>query len=129
MINQKVLLEKMKYLITANSAKQFSVEEVYMEFEYMDPKREKLISYDIDVKFDYFGSIDIDFEDFLTDIKTMQEKMKDVLNLYIITSDGKLIEGKNSNCFSINPMVYNVTYEADTKHIFNLGYKFLYEQD
>lgn len=129
MINEKVLSEKMKYLITTNSAKQFSVEEVYMEFEYMDPKREKLISYDIDVRFDYFGSIDFQFGDFLIDINRMQEKMKDFLNLYIITSDGKLIEGKNSNCFSIDPMVYNIIYEADTKHIFNLGYKFLYEQD
>lgn len=129
MINEKVLSEKMKYLITMNSAKHFKVEDVFVDFEYMDAKREKLISYDIYVRFDYYGSIEPHFEDFIIDIKIMQEKMKDVLNRYKITEYGKLVDGKNSNCFSIKPSVYNVDYEVDKKHIFNLGYKFLYEQN
>lgn len=129
MINEKVLSEKMKYLITMNSAKHFNVVDVFVEFEYMNTKREKLNSYDIYVRFDYYGLKEPYFEDFIIDIKIMQEKMKDVLNQYKITEYGKLVNGKNSNCFSIEPSVYNIDYEVDKKHIFNLGYKFLYEQD
>lgn len=129
MINEKVLSEKMKYLIIMNSNNQFEIEDIYVDFEYADSKREKLISYDIDVRFDYPGSIDSQFEDFLIDINRMQEKMKVILNKYTITEDGKLIAGEKSKSFSIEPKIYNITYEFDTKHIFDLGYKFLYEQD
>ena len=33
------------------------------------------------------------------------------------------------NGFATEPLVFNIEYEADTKHIFDLGYKFNYSQD
>lgn len=129
MINEKVLSEKLKYLINMNGNNQFEIRDIYIDFEYADSEREKLISYDIDVRFDYIGSIDAQFEDFLFDINRMQEKMKVILNKYTITEEGKLIAGEKSKSFSIEPIILDITYEVDTKHIFNLGYKFLYEQD
>ena len=59
----------------------------------------------------------------------MSEKLRDILNEYVITEEGKIVSGNNSNCFATEPMIFNIEYEADTKHIFDLGYKFTYTRD
>ena len=130
MINEEVLSEKLKYLIIMNAKpKMFEIMNVYIEFDYIDQNHTKLANYDVDVKFDYNGSLDFDMYSFAHDIQRMSEKLRDILNEYVITRDGKIVEGKNSNCFATEPLVFNIEYEADTKHIFDLGYKFNYSQD
>ena len=130
MINEELLKEKLKYLITMNAKpKMFEVMNVYVEFDYIDQNHTKLANYDIDVKFDYQGSIDFDMYSFAHDIQRMSEKLRDVLNEYVINEEGKIVEGKNSNCFATEPMIFNIEYEADTKHIFDLGYKFNYTRE
>jgi hypothetical protein len=130
MINEELLSEKLKYLITMNAkSTQFDIMSIHIEFDYIDQNHTKLANYDIDVKFDYQGAIDIDMYSFAHDIQRMSEKLRDVLNEYVITEEGKIIEGKNSNCFATEPMIFNIEYEADTKHIFDLGYKFTYTRD
>lgn len=127
MINEEVLSEKLKYLITMNSkSTHFDIMNIYIEFDYIDQEHTKIANYDIDVKFDYQGALDIDMYSFAHDIQRMSEKLRDLLNEYVITNDGKIVEGKNSNCFSTEPMIFNIEYEADTKHVFDLGYKFTY---
>ena len=130
MINEELLSEKLKYLITMNAkSTQFDIMSIHIEFDYIDQNHTKLANYDIDVKFDYQGAIDIDMYSFAHDIQRMSEKLRDVLNEYVITEEGKIIEGKNSNCFATEPMIFNIEYEADTKHIFDLGYKFNYTRE
>lgn len=129
MINEEITSEKMKYIINMNNdRKYFDIMDVYMDFSYTGSDKEELNSYDIDIRFDYYAFLDAQFDSFLNDLGVMQNRMRDILNLYVISQDGKLVQGgKNSNCFSVDPIVYNITLEYDTKHIFFLGYKFIYE--
>ena len=61
MIDEKVLSEKLKYLITMNSkSTHFDIMNVYIEFDYVDQEHTKIANYDIDVKFDYQGAIEFD---------------------------------------------------------------------
>jgi hypothetical protein len=59
----------------------------------------------------------------------MSEKLRDILSEYVISKDGKIVNGNNSNYFMTEPSIYNIDYEIDLKHIFNLGYKFHYHDD
>lgn len=130
MINEEVLSEKLKYLIVMNAKpKQFDIMNVHVEFEYTDQNHTKLSNYDLDVKFDYNGPLDWDMYSFSHDIKRMSEKLGDILNEYVITEEGKIMSGKNSNCFATEPLIFSIEYKVDEKHIFDLGYKFTYTKD
>lgn len=130
MINEEVLSEKLKYLIIMNAKpKMFDIMTVDIEFEYIDQNQTKLANYNVDVKFDYNGALDFDMYSFAHDIQRMSEKLRDIINEYVITRDGKIVSGDKTNCFSTDPMVYNINYEADRRHIFDLGYKFSYAED
>lgn len=129
MINEEVLSEKLKYLITTNGKlKQFDVMKIFIDFEYADQNRQKLSGYDVDVEFDYEGALDFDMYTFAHDIQRMSEKLRDVVNEYVISQEGKIVSRENSNCYTSEAMVYHISYEADTKHVFSLGYKFNYEE-
>jgi len=66
---------------------------------------------------------------FAHDIQRMSEKLRDVVNEYVISQEGKIVSRENSNCYTTEAMVYHISYEVDTKHVFNLGYKFHYEEE
>lgn len=130
MINEEVLSEKLKYLILMSAKRnQFEIMNVYVEFNYTDESHEKLESYDVDVKFDYEGSLEFEMYSFAHDIQRMSEKLRDVISEYVISQDGKLINGNSSKCYPSDPLVYSIEYKVDEKHIFDLGYKFLYEEE
>ena len=130
MINEEVLSEKLKYLIVMNAKpKMFEIMNVYIEFEYIDQNHTKLSNYDVDVKFDYQGALEFEMYSFAHDMQRMSEKLRDILSEYVITEDGKIVEGKNSNCFTTDPMVFSIEYKVDETHIFDLGYKFTYTRD
>jgi len=130
MINEEVLSEKLKYLILMSAKRnQFEIMNVYVEFNYTDESHEKLESYDVDVKFDYEGSLEFEMYSFAHDIQRMSEKLRDVISEYVISQDGKLINGNNSKCYPSDPLVYSIEYKVDEKHIFDLGYKFNYHDE
>ena len=130
MINEEVLSEKLKYLILMSAKRnQFEIMNVYVEFNYTDESHEKLESYDVDVKFDYEGSLEFEMYSFAHDIQRMSEKLRDVISEYVISQDGKLINGNNSKCYPADPMVFSIEYKVDEKHIFDLGYKFNYHDE
>ena len=130
MINEEVLSEKLKYLIIMNAKpKMFEIMNVYIEFEYIDQNHTKLSNYDLDIKFDYNGQLEWDMYSFAHDIQRMSEKLRDILNEYVITEEGKIVSGKNSNCFTTEPLIFSIDYQVDEKHIFDLGYKFTYTRD
>jgi hypothetical protein len=130
MINEEVLSEKLKYLILMSAKRnQFNVMNVYVEFNYTDESHEKLESYDVDVKFDYEGSLEFEMYSFAHDMQRMSEKLRDVISEYVISQDGKLINGNNSKCYPSDPLVFSIEYKVDEKHIFDLGYKFNYHDE
>ena len=130
MINEEVLSEKLKYLILMSAKRnQFDVMNVYVEFNYTDESHEKLESYDVDVKFDYEGSLEFEMYSFAHDIQRMSEKLRDVISEYVISQDGKLINGNSSKCYPSDPLVFSIEYKVDEKHIFDLGYKFNYHDE
>jgi hypothetical protein len=130
MINEEVLSEKLKYLILMSAKRnQFDVMNVYVEFNYTDESHEKLESYDVDVKFDYNGSLEFEMYSFAHDMQRMSEKLRDVISEYVISQDGKLVNGNNSKCYPSDPLVFSIEYKVDEKHIFDLGYKFNYHDE
>jgi len=129
MINEEVLSEKLKYLITMNAKpKMFEVMKIHIDFEYTDQSLQKLDSYHIDITFDYEGALEWDIHSFSHDILVMSENLRDILNEYVISQEGKIVSKSNSNCYSREAAVYNIDYVVDNKHVFNLGYQFQYEQ-
>ena len=130
MINEEVLSEKLKYLILMSAKRnQFEIMNVYVEFTYTDESHEKLESYDVDVKFDYEGSLEFDMYSLAHDIQRMSERLRDIISEYIINQDGKIINGNDSKCYPSDPLVFSIDYKVDEKHIFDLGYKFNYHDE
>lgn len=104
---------------------QFEILDLWIEFDTTN-NGEKIFSYDIDVKFDYAGVIDFEMYSFVDDIQKMSNELTELISEFMITSDGKIVKGENANCFVSDPNIYHINYEVDTKHVFNLGYKFNY---
>lgn len=130
MINEEVLSEKLKYLIQMNArSNQFEIINIYIEFEFSDVYHTKIINYDIDIKFDYMGGIDFSVDDFLVDFGRVSQRMRDMLSEWVITQDGKIARGQNSNCYNVETLIFSIDYKADEKHVFDLGYKFQYEEE
>jgi hypothetical protein len=130
MINKETISEKLKYLILMNAkSSQFEILNLFIEIEFNNQDHTEIANYDIDVKFDYQGSLEFDIYEFAHDIQRMSEKLRDILSEYVISKDGKIVNGNNSNYFMTEPSIYNIDYEIDSKHIFNLGYKFHYHDD
>jgi hypothetical protein len=128
MINEQVLSEKLKYLIMSEMSKKFEIFEFHVEFMYIDGMRDTLEEYDIDIKFDYHGSIDSESSRFGTDIERMSEELRGIIMTYTISPEGKIKSG-DADTFSTfvdEGMIWGFEFEADTKHIFNMSFKVNY---
>ncbi len=128
MINEQVLSEKLKYLIMSEMSKRFEIFEFHVEFMYTDGIRNTLEEYDIDIKFDYHGSIDSESSRFGADIERMSEQLRGIIMTYTISPEGKIKSG-DADTFSTfvdEGMIWGFEFEADTKHIFNMSFKVNY---
>ncbi len=128
MINEQVLSEKLKYLIMSEMSKKFEIFEFHVEFMYTDGIRNTLEEYDIDIKFDYHGSIDSESSRFGADIERMSEQLRGIIMTYTISPEGKIKSG-DADTFSTfvdEGMIWGFEFEADTKHIFNMSFKVNY---
>jgi hypothetical protein len=47
---------------------------------------------------------------------------------FVVTEEGKIINGKGSNVYTLDPFIFSTKYKADELHKFVLGYKFNYEE-
>ena len=128
MINEQVLSEKLKYLIMSEMSKKFEIFEFHVEFMYTDGMRDTLEEYDIDIKFDYHGSIDSESSRFGADIERMSEQLRGIIMTYTITPEGKIKSGDTDtfSTFVDEGMIWGLEFEADTKHIFNMSFKVNY---
>ena len=128
MINEQVLSEKLKYLIEMNlKSTYFKLINLYVEFEYLDKSETKIENYDVSIKFDYEGALEPDMYEFAHGIRMMSEKLRDVLNEYVVTRDGKIVNKDKINCYASEGSVWQITYETDTTHIFDMSYRFHYQ--
>jgi hypothetical protein len=128
MINEQVLSEKLKYLIMSEMSKKFEIFEFHVEFMYTDGMRDTLEEYDIDIKFDYHGSIDSESSRFGADIERMSEQLREIIMTYTISPEGKIKSG-DADTFSTfvdEGMIWGFEFEADAKHIFNMSFKVNY---
>jgi hypothetical protein len=128
MINEQVLSEKLKYLIMSEMSKKFEIFEFHVEFIYTDGMRNTLEEYDIDIKFDYQGTIDSESSSFGSDIERMSEQLRGIIMTYTITPEGKIKSG-DADTFSTfvdEGMIWGLEFEADAKHIFNMSFKVNY---
>jgi hypothetical protein len=126
MIDEKVLEEKLKYLVMMESKPDFNILTFYIEFDYYDDTKKKLDSYDINIKFDYDNLLDADIYSFAEGISKMSEKLELALNKYIITREGKIVAGNLSNGSATDGAVWGIDYEADNKHIFDMSFRVHY---
>ena len=128
MINEQVLSEKLKYLIMSEMSKKFEIFEFHVEFMYTDGMRDTLEEYDIDIKFDYHGSIDSESSRFGADIERMSEQLRGIIMTYTISPEGKIKSGDADtiSTFVDEGMIWGFEFEADTKHIFNMSFKVNY---
>jgi hypothetical protein len=128
MINEQVLSEKLKYLIMSEMSKKFEIFEFHVEFMYTDGMRDTLEEYDIDIKFDYHGSIDSESSRFGADIERMSEQLRGIIMTYTISPEGKIKSGdaETFSTFVDEGMIWGFEFEADTKHIFNMSFKVNY---
>lgn len=110
-------------------SKKFEIFEFHVEFMYTDgEKRDRLEEYDIDIKFDYHGTIDSDSSSFGSDIERMSETLRGIIMTYTITPEGKIKSGDTDTftTFVDEGMIWGFEFEADTKHIFNMSFKVNY---
>ena len=121
MINEEILTEKLKYIIISESGKDFDIMNVVLEMDYMYNDKTTIESYRVFVKFDYNGAIDPDISYFTRDIKSMSEKMRNIVSKYVISAKGKIISG-NENVPVGEGDIWTVEYIADNKHIFDMSY-------
>ena len=109
-------------------SKKFEIFEFHVEFMYTDGIRNTLEEYDIDIKFDYHGSIDSESSRFGADIERMSEQLRGLIMTYTISPEGKIKSG-DADTFSTfvdEGMIWGFEFEADTKHIFNMSFKVNY---
>ena len=70
-----------------------------------------------------------DYRNYIRSLKYRYNKKNPYLPNYVITKEGRIVSSSNSNCYTTEPLIFNIQYEVDTKHVFELGFKFRYDED
>ena len=120
----KIKEEQLKYLIISDLGKNYDLISINFLFDY-NKTGTRIDEYDIDIKFDYQGAIDADYNDFLDAVSRVVRHTSDVIANYIITPEGKL-KSYNSlvnKPLVVGPTVWSMDFAYDTKHFFEIGVK------
>ena len=121
MFNEEVLTEKLRYLISTE-AQRFEIKDFSIDFIFDSwTKKEILTEYDVNINFDYTGALDSDSEIIGGDIRKMCEELGQVVGTYGIDKNGKL--NSRGEHLVYPAMIWNIKFEADTTHIFEVSYK------
>lgn len=127
MINEEVLKEKLKYLILMSSRPRFEILAFDVDFLYNDHKKKDIIiEYTVDIKFDYHGRIDETPRDMGVDIATMMDQMNSHVGFWIITPEGKF--SKDYDAYVDEGVIWGIEFEFDQKHEFNTSFKVTYPE-
>lgn len=127
--NDKILSEKLKYLISMESSGKFEILELDIDIEYESVFRLKdgerdLYAYFLYVTFDYLMPMSHDSVSFPSDLKHVIELFE---NQYIsswgLTKQGKIKKSElNLVDFS---WIDSIDYKFEERHIFTMGFKML----
>jgi hypothetical protein len=125
-LNQKILAEKLKYLISMESAGKFEILELDIDIEYESVFRLKdgerdLYAYFLYVTFDYLMPMSHDSVSFPSDLKHVIELFE---NQYIsswgLTRQGKI---KKSEHHLVDfSWIDSIEYKFEEKHIFTMSF-------
>jgi hypothetical protein len=129
MIDEEKLKEKLKYLIISNGSDLFNFEDDRFDFEFQfeDDNSTILFEYDMDMIFDYQGSIEPDVYDFTQNIRIMADKLHKIVSQYVVTKEGKISLGKNyESAFVHEGYIWSLDFQQDAKHMFNMSFKVTY---
>ena len=111
--NQKILAEKLKYLISMESSGKFEILDVDVDFY------ERNSGYQLFIKFDYFGVIDSQMPGFATDISKMIEKIEKIVSKVTITPERKLSLSQEVN---VESFIDQIDYKIEDTHIFTISF-------
>jgi len=121
MFNEEILTEKLRYLISID-AKKYEIKNFHISFSYDSwENKQSVEEYDVDIEFDYSGSIDPDSDIMFQEISKMCRDLQDIIGKYGINKKGKLnIKGEHT----VYPaMIWNINFAVDETHLFNVTYK------
>jgi hypothetical protein len=124
--NKEVLTEKLKYLISMD-AKNFEIKDFTIDFMFDAYQKEKLLEYDVYIKFDFNGGIDNESDVIGYDIKNMCDELGKSIYTYGINKNGKLTTEGNYNVYPA--MIWKINYDTDSTHIFDVSYKVVLENE
>jgi hypothetical protein len=128
MDNKDSLIEKLKYLITVNAKlSRFDIINIHVEVYYSSEKDETPTGYDLDIKFDYEGAFEFEMSSFLSDIHQMEKKLRSIVGEYVLNPEGKIVNQSKTNVAMSDAKVFDIDFKVDEKHIFELGYSFVYD--
>jgi hypothetical protein len=111
--DQKILAEKLKYLISMESSGKFEILDVDVDFY------ERNSGYQLFIKFDYFGVIDSQMPGFATDISKMIETIEKIVSKVTITPERKL---SLSQEVYVESFIDQIDYKFEDTHIFNISF-------
>jgi len=121
MFNEQILTEKLRYLITTD-AKNFEILAFNVSFSYDSWTNPTVIEeYDVDIEFDYNGTIESDADYMGRDISKLCNELGYVVGTYGIEKNGKFNARGEHKVFPA--MIWNIKFSADETHIFNVTYK------
>jgi hypothetical protein len=126
MVNEKILKEKLKYLIMMESMRNFEILDFDLLIEYENVKRDTISNYDVIIKFDYLGGISGNLIDFNLKIQSVIGEMFNHLKTYIITPEGKLSKSYYGN-YETTEIIYGLDFLLDEKHDFTVCFKILHD--
>lgn len=122
MFNLEVLSEKLKYLIITVAGDEFDIMSVNLDIEEYSDNESTIESYNIDVRFDYQGSIDPEVYYFARDILKMSDKMRNIVITYVLNSKGKIVSG-GENVTASDGFIWSSNFAADEKYEFAMSFK------
>ena len=111
--DQKILAEKLKYLISMESSGKFEILDVDVDFY------ERNSGYQLFIKFDYFGVIDSQMPGFATDISKMIETIEKIISKVTITPERKL---SLSQEVYVDSFIDQIDYKVEDTHIFTISF-------
>lgn len=128
MIDEKKLEAKYKYLLMTEAGKNFNVIDFSMDFAYNTTGGDLINEYEVNLKFDYNGAIDADLENFFSDVRKPLSELYNIVSKILITRDGKIRVGSEivDDYIVHGPMLWDMDYQYDTKHIMNVSFKIDY---
>ena len=111
--NQKILAEKLKYLISTESSGKFEIFDLDVDFY------DGNSGYQLFIKFDYFGVIDSQMPGFATDISKMIEAIEKIISKVTITPERKLSLSQEVN---VESFIDQIDYKIEDTHIFTISF-------